>query len=261
MIKPMRDSKKTAFRCAKKVILVASGKGGVGKSTVTTNLAVLLSQKYRVGILDADIYGPSVAFMLGCKSKIEMNSNGFFVPHKSFGVKFVSVGSMLQSDSPAIWRGPMATKLIKDLLVKTNWGDLDYLIIDTPPGTGDIHITLCQDFAIDGVVLVTTAQKVSLCDVKRSFYMFKKLNVGVIGIAENMSYKKGDNDVRQYILGAQKNTDEFVHQTGLDVIARLPISTQISESCDLSIPAVLDLNIASFYTDIVDSVVKKCPCS
>lgn len=233
------------------IIIVASGKGGVGKSSVATNLAVLLGRDFNVGLLDADIYGPSISFMLGAKSKIQMNDQEKFVPHEKFGIKFISIGSMVDENSPAIWRGPMLIKMLYNFLLKTEWGELDYLIIDTPPGTGDIHLTLCTEFSISSVILVTTAQRLAMLDVKKAFYMFKKLCVPVLGIVENMSYQI---DIGNYILGNKKNTEIFASELGTKIIAKIPFIRQISESFDNSIPAVLDLNIAKFYNQLTDAI-------
>lgn len=174
----------------KKIILVASGKGGVGKSSIASNLAVMLAQNnFKIGLLDADIYGPSVAFMLGMRDKILMNASGKFIPHQKYGIKFISMDSFIGPEGAAMWRGPMVTKMLYNFLVKTDWGALDYLILDSPPGTGDIYISLATNFLIDCSILVTTSQKIAMLDVKKVFYMLKKLEIPILGIVENMSYK------------------------------------------------------------------------
>jgi ATP-binding protein involved in chromosome partitioning len=182
-----------------------------------------------------------------------MNDQEQFIPHTKFGIKFISMGSMIDQNSPTIWRGPMLIKMLYNFLLKTDWGELDYLIIDTPPGTGDIHLTLCTEFNISCAILVTTAQKVAMMDVRKAFYMFEKLKVNVLGIVENMSYQI-ENNSENYLMGKKENTENFAQELGTKVIARIPFMKQISESFDNSIPAVLDLNIAKFYNRIIDIV-------
>ncbi|ABD45987.1 Mrp/NBP35 family ATP-binding protein [Neorickettsia sennetsu] len=237
-----------------KTIIIASGKGGVGKSTVALNLAVLLARRFKTGLIDADIYGPSLSFMLGTKTKITMTERETLVPVEKFGLKYVSVGAMAEPGAPILWRGPMLSKILRTFLTNTEWGELDYLVIDTPPGTGDVHITLCSDFNVDGAVLVTTAQRVSIQDVSRACEMFRKLKILVLGVIENMSCSNLYKD-EQYIIGNAENTREFSKAFSIPVLGRVPFLRQISYSCDNSIPAVLDAEITTIYKPILDELL------
>ena len=174
----------------KKIIVVASGKGGVGKSTVAVNLSIslALSKSLRVGLLDADIYGPSIPKMLNIKEKPTASKNKKMLPYNNFNIKSMSIGNMIPENSAVIWRGAMATSAIRQMFNDVEWGDLDFLIIDLPPGTGDIQLSLCQNLKIDGAVIVSTPQQVALLDVKKAINMFKKVNVPILGLIQNMSY-------------------------------------------------------------------------
>lgn len=170
-------------------VAVASGKGGVGKSTVTTNLAVALAQRgYRVGLLDADIYGPSQQMMLGLEGRPLVGDDEKIEPMERFGVKTISLGMITDPDTPVIWRGPMVMKALEQFLVDVRWGDLDFLLIDMPPGTGDAQLTITQKVSLNGAVIVTTPQDVALIDARKGLAMFRKVNVPVLGIIENMSF-------------------------------------------------------------------------
>jgi len=177
----------------KRLVAVGSGKGGVGKSTVSANLALALSKLgYKVGLLDADVYGPSVPTLLGLKGqRITVNEKNRLVPAEKEGIKVLSIGFMLPSeDTPVIWRGPMLMKALTEFLFNTEWGELDYLVMDLPPGTGDVQITLAQNVHLDGALVVTTPQDVALADVKKAVNMFKEVNIPVLGVVENMAYFK-----------------------------------------------------------------------
>ena len=185
----------------KDIIVVASGKGGVGKSTISVNLAVSLSKKkLKIGLLDADIYGPSIPKMLGIHSKPNVSDNKKILPYEKFGIKSMSIGNMIPQDGSVIWRGAMASNAIRQLVNDVDWGDLDYLLIDLPPGTGDIQLSLCQNFSISGAVIVSTPQEISLLDVRKAINMFKKVNVKIIGMIQNMSYFE-DSGKKNYIFG------------------------------------------------------------
>ena len=170
----------------KKIIAIGSAKGGVGKSTIAVNIASQLSKKNKVGFLDLDIYGPSLPLMIGSNTVPEIIDQKL-IPIKKYNMSLMSFGFLNQADSPAIWRGPMVAKLTNQFFDNVDWGELDYLIIDLPPGTGDIQLTLCQKMSLDGVVMVTTPQELSLLDVRKGSEMFKKVNVPILGIVENMS--------------------------------------------------------------------------
>ena len=172
----------------KNIIAIASGKGGVGKSTTTVNLALALAAEgAKVGILDADIYGPSIPTMLGLRGKPDSQDGKFFLPKISFGIQTISIGYLVDPDQAVIWRGPMATGALQQLLTQTLWDDLDYLMIDLPPGTGDIQLTLAQHIPVSGAVIVTTPQDIALLDAQRGLAMFEKVNVPILGLVENMS--------------------------------------------------------------------------
>ena len=169
----------------KNIIVIGSGKGGVGKSTVTVNLAISLAKKnLNIGLLDADIYGPSIPKMLGIKEKPGVTENKKIIPYLKYGIKSISIGNMIPDNGAVIWRGAMASSAIKQLFNDVDWGDLDYLLVDLPPGTGDIQLSLCQSFTLKGAVVVSTPQEVSLIDVRKSINMFKKVNVPILGIIQ-----------------------------------------------------------------------------
>ncbi|AHX11763.1 cobQ/CobB/MinD/ParA nucleotide binding domain protein [Neorickettsia helminthoeca str. Oregon] len=245
---------KKAITNVSKLLLVASGKGGVGKSTIALNLAVLLAQRSRVGLIDADIHGPSLSFMLGADVRVSMSETEKLIPLEKFGLKYISMGAMVDADAPIIWRGPMLSKILHNFLLNTLWNELDYLIVDTPPGTGDVHITLCNEFYPDGVILVTTAQKVALKDVARANAMFRKLGAPVLGIVENMSYMDSITG-EKYIIGEKRNVTEFASSVSMLVLGRVPFISQISHSGDSAVPPVLDPEIASIYNPIVEQIL------
>ena len=220
----------------KNFIVVASGKGGVGKSTVSLNLAIALARfkNLNVGLLDADIYGPSIPKMLGIKEKPNLSKSKKMLPYAKFSIKAMSVGNMVPEDKAIIWRGPMASGAIKQLLNDVEWGNLDYLIIDLPPGTGDIHLSLCQSLMITGAVLVSTPQEISLIDVRKAINMLKKVNVPILGVIQNMSYFE-INKKKTFVFGKNGALDESKKQN-LRFLAEIPIFPEISAASDLGIP-------------------------
>jgi ATP-binding protein involved in chromosome partitioning len=231
----------------KNIIAIASGKGGVGKSTVTTNLAVALAQAgAKVGLIDADIYGPSIPVMFNCEREQPqvkvVNGKNLILPLEHYGVKLMSIGFLAPSDSAIVWRGPMASSALKQFISDTVWGDLDYLLIDLPPGTSDIHLTLVQTVPVTGAVIVTTPQKVALADATKGLAMFRQpqINVPVLGVVENMAYFTPDElpDNKYYIFGKDggKNLAEK-HQVPL--LGQIPLVQSIRESGDSGLPAAL----------------------
>lgn len=211
----------------KRVIAVASGKGGVGKSTVSVNLACGLRHLgAKVGLLDVDIYGPSIPLMMGIKDRPTVNEASKLVPPEAHGVKLMSMGFLLEDDQPVIWRGPMIQKTIQQFIHSVDWGDLDYLLVDLPPGTGDAQLSLCQTVPIDGGVIVTTPQEASLGIVRKGIAMFEKVNVPILGIVENMSYFITPNGERVEIFGHGGGRSEAERQ-GIKFLGEVPIFTEI----------------------------------
>lgn len=238
----------------KNVIAVASGKGGVGKSTTAVNLALALRDEgAKVGLLDADIYGPSVPLLLNVSGRPDSSDGKTMEPMLGHGLKASSIGFLVKADSPAIWRGPMVTQALEQLLRKTNWGELDYLIVDMPPGTGDIALTLAQRVPVTGALIVTTPQDIALIDARKGLRMFEKVEVPVVGVVENMSvhicsqcghieHLFGDG-------GAQRMADEFA----VPCLGQLPLTLAIRENADAGCPTVVaspDSEEARLYREI-----------
>jgi ATP-binding protein involved in chromosome partitioning len=225
----------------KNVIAVASGKGGVGKSTTSVNLAVALSQTgARVGLLDADIYGPNVPLMMGIKEKPEVTgSNGAIEPVVRFGIKLVSIGFFLDESKPVIWRGPMVHGAIQQFLRDFQWGSLDYLVIDLPPGTGDAPLSLSQLIPLSGVVIVTTPQDVALQDVAKGMAMFKQLEVPVIGVIENMSYFICPNCSEKHELFGRGGGERIARAFGAPFLGQVPLQPNVRMGGDEGQPVVI----------------------
>jgi ATP-binding protein involved in chromosome partitioning len=235
----------------KNIIAVASGKGGVGKSTVTCNLAVALAKSgAKVGVIDADIFGPSIPTMFNCEHEqpniIQKDGKNYIIPIEQYGVKIISIGFLTPSDNAVVWRGPMASSALKQFITDAEWGNLDYLLIDLPPGTSDIHLTLVQTVPVTGAIIVTTPQKVALSDAIKGLAMFKQpqINVPVLGVVENMAYFTPEElpDNKYYIFGkdgAQKLADKF----DVPILGQIPLVQSIRESGDNGYPVVLKENI------------------
>lgn len=220
-------------------ILVGSGKGGVGKSTVSVNLAIALAKSgYKVGLLDADFYGPSVAMMFGIKEEPEVNEKEKLIPIEKHGVKVMSLGFLLEDDTPVIWRGPILMKALTQFLEDVEWGDLDFLLIDLPPGTGDIQLSLAQNVKVKGAIAVTTPQDVALLDVKKAVSMFEKLNIPVMGVIENMSYFVCHNCGTKHFIFSGNQTDTG-DKLGIPVLGKIPIDTAIREGGDKGLPVIV----------------------
>ena len=247
------------------ILAIASGKGGVGKSTVSVNLALSLKEQgLKVGLLDADIYGPSIPLMLGTVGqKPSTPDNKTFNPIVTLGIELMSIGYIVLKDEATIWRGPMMSKAIEQLLFQTNWSNLDYLIIDLPPGTGDAQLTLSQKAGLTAAVLVSTPQQVSLIDVKKSLEAFRKLSIPLIGLVENMSYFICDEcGSKHHILGGN-NTEKFTIENDVLLLGQIPIHPKFSEGGDNGQPVILnseDQLLIKIYHDIaskIDSEVRK----
>ncbi len=245
----------------KNVIAIASGKGGVGKSTTAVNLALALAAEgARVGILDADIYGPSQPMMLGISGRPESADGQTMEPMENHGVQVMSIGFLVDDDQAMIWRGPMATQALDQLLRQTNWADLDYLLVDMPPGTGDIALTLSQRVPLTGAVIVTTPQDIALIDARKGLSMFQKVGVPILGIVENMAvYCCPNCGHTEHIFGADGGK-KMAAQHEVDYLGALPLTMQIRAQSDAGTPTVVadpDGEIAGIYKQVARTVAVK----
>jgi ATP-binding protein involved in chromosome partitioning len=242
----------------KNIIAVASGKGGVGKSTTAVNLALALAAEgASVGMLDADIYGPSLPMMLGISGRPESPDNQSMNPLVGHGIQANSIGFLIEQDNPMVWRGPMVTSALEQLLRQTNWKDLDYLVVDMPPGTGDIQLTLSQKVPVTGAVIVTTPQDIALLDAKKGLKMFEKVGIPILGIVENMSTHVCSNcGHEEHIFGAGGG-DRMAKEYGVDMLGHLPLDIAIRERTDTGRPTVVsdpDGKLAATYKEIARKV-------
>jgi len=249
----------------KNIVAIASGKGGVGKSTVTANLAVALAEMgFAVGVVDADIYGPSMHIMFDAVNEkpvsIEVDGTNKMQPIRSYGVKLLSIGFFAQADQAVVWRGPMATKALNQLIMDSHWGELDFLLIDLPPGTGDIHLSLVQAVPVTGGVIVSTPQNIALSDARKGVAMFKMpaINVPVLGMVENMAYFTPDElpDHKYYIFG-QSGARNLAEEMDVPFLGEIPLVQSIREAADVGRPAVLqgDSPAAQAYIELARNVV------
>lgn len=267
--KPRRREQESSTTNICRIIAVASGKGGVGKSTVTANLAVALRQRgYNVGILDADIYGPSQTKMFGVEGFIpeaerDEAGNEYIIPAQSLGIKLMSIGFFIRPTDALMWRGGMAVNALHQLIHQTKWGALDYLLIDLPPGTGDIHLSLINELKLSGAVIVSTPQGVAVADVVRGVEMFRheQVNVPVLGVVENMAWFTPEElpNNRYYIFG-QGGAKRYAEEAGIDLLGQVPIIQSIMECSEQGRPAAgIDSRVEEFYSDIAEKVVEKLP--
>ncbi len=245
----------------KNTIAVASGKGGVGKSTTAVNLALALRDEgATVGLLDADIYGPSLPRMMGCLGRPDSRDGKSMEPKESFGIQTISIGHLIEEDTPMIWRGPMATSALEQLLRETNWRDVDYLVIDLPPGTGDIQLTLCQKVPLSGALIVTTPQDIALLDARKGLKMFEKVDVPVLGIIENMSVHICSNcGHAEHIFGAGGGAS-MAAQFHVDLLGSLPLDIRIREGVDNGLPTVAtapDAPSTTAYREVARRITTK----
>jgi len=237
----------------KNIIAVVSGKGGVGKSTVAANLALALSQGgAKVGLMDADIYGPSVPIMFGVRGErpmmIEIGDKGMIAPLERYGIKLISIGLLVDEKNAVVWRGPMASSAIRQFVTDVYWGELDYLVIDMPPGTGDIHLTLVQTVPVTGAVIVTTPQDVALADAKKAIAMFgqSQINVPIIGLVENMSYfTPAELPNNKYYIFGKEGGKRLADEYDIPLLGQIPIVQSIREGGDEGIPVMMSDNDTS----------------
>lgn len=250
----------------KNIIAIASGKGGVGKSTVAANLAVTLAQmNFKVGLLDADIYGPSVPTMFdteGAKPiSVEQNGKNLMKPIESYGVQLLSIGYFSGANQAVVWRGPMASKALNQMLRDAAWGELDFLLIDLPPGTGDIHLSIIQEVPVTGAVIVSTPQHVALADVKKGIAMFQmeSINIPVLGLIENMAYFTPEElpENKYYIFGKQ-GAQFMAEDLGIPILGEIPLVQSIREAGDVGRPAALIENspIAEIYKETAKKMIE-----
>ena len=249
-----------ALANVKNVIAVASGKGGVGKSTTAANLALaLMREGAKVGILDADIYGPSQGIMFGIAegTRPEIREQKWFVPLKAHGVEVMSMAFLTDENTPVVWRGPMVSGALIQLITQTAWGDLDYLVVDMPPGTGDIQLTLAQKVPVSGAVIVTTPQDLALLDAKKGVEMFRKVNIPVLGVVENMAVHICSNCGHAEHLFGEGGGEKLAAQFGVDLLASLPLSMAIRMQSDGGKPTTIadpESQIAMIYQEIARNV-------
>ena len=253
-----KNFKKNPIKGTKFTIMVSSAKGGVGKSTFAINLTFALQKKgKKVGLLDADIHGPSLPKMIGLNNKPKTDGK-FLFPLEKYGAQFMSLGFLVDEKTPMIWRGPMVISAIKTLTEKVAWKDLDYLIVDMPPGTGDTQLTFAQDVKIDGAIIVSTPQELALMDVQRGIQMFDKTKIKIVGLVDNMSFFKSDDGKKHNIFGdggVEKTAKEF----NKNFLGKIPISTKLRESADLGLPLAYKEpgnEISKIFFDIADKVMQ-----
>jgi ATP-binding protein involved in chromosome partitioning len=245
----------------KNIVAVASGKGGVGKSTTAVNLALALAAEgAAVGILDADIYGPSQPMMMGIEGRPESADGKTMEPLENYGVQVISIGFLIDADNPMIWRGPMATQALEQLLRQTNWSELDYLIVDMPPGTGDIALTLSQRVPLTGAVIVTTPQDIALLDARKGIKMFEKVGVPILGIVENMAVHVCEKCGHVEHIFGEDGGKRMAAEYGIDYLGALPLNLSIRVQADAGRPTVVsdpDGEIAGLYKSVARQVAVK----
>lgn len=245
----------------KNIIAVASGKGGVGKSTTAINLALALQKEGAcVGILDADVYGPSLPCMLGSQEKPALDTQNRLIPIKPYGLQAMSMGYLIEKEAPMVWRGPMVSRALEQMLGETAWENIDYLIVDLPPGTGDIQLTLAQKIPVTGAVIVTTPQEVALQDAKKALLMFQKLGISVLGVIENMGLHVCSSCGHEEHIFGVGGGEKMAKQYGLPLLGQLPLDAQIQAQADSGKPSVIfesSGKIADLYTEIARRVTAK----
>ena len=245
----------------KNIIAIASGKGGVGKSTTAVNLAIALAKKgAKTGLLDADIYGPSQPLMLGVTTRPDVKGQKTLHPVLAHGVQSMSIGYLIDETAPMIWRGPMVSMALQQLLHDTHWDNLDYLIIDLPPGTGDIQLTLAQKIPVTAAIIVTTPQDLALLDARRAYEMFRKVHVPVLGIIENMSIHVCSQCGHQEHIFGEGGGQQLAEKYGVELLGSLPLDIKIRQQTDSGNPTVVaepDSAIAHRYHNIAQQIIEK----
>lgn len=244
----------------KNTIAIASGKGGVGKSTIAVNIAAALAKDgAKVGLIDADIYGPSIPLMLGVKerpSMIPVGAENKMLPIEKYGIKLMSIGFLIDDETPVIWRGPMASGAVKQFMSDVEWYELDYLLFDMPPGTGDIQLTLCQTIPLSGAVIVTTPQEVSVADARKALNMFSKVNVPILGVVENMSYFIAPDTGVKYDIFGSNGGKSLAEENKTAFLGGIPIDQRLRIGSDTGVPVIYD-NPTSEHAEIIFNISRK----
>jgi ATP-binding protein involved in chromosome partitioning len=267
----MRTDNKAVLAGVKNIIAVVSGKGGVGKSTVAANLALAISKSgAKVGLMDADIYGPSVPIMFGVRGQrpmmVEIGGKGLIAPLERYGIKLISIGLLVDEKSAVVWRGPMASSAIRQFITDVYWDELDYLVVDMPPGTGDIHLTLMQTVPVTGAVIVTTPQDVALADAKKGIAMFgqAQMNIPVIGLVENMSYFiPAELPNNKYYIFGKEGGKRLADEYDIPFLGQIPLVQSIREGGDTGVPVMMSDDIITkkafegFADQVVRSIAKR----
>ena len=246
------------LRKVKNIVGIFSAKGGVGKSAISLQIALALRDKgFSVGLVDADIYGPSQPIMLGSSAgELKLSKAQVIEPLTKEGIKFISMGLISGENMPVIWRGPMVSGAVMQLLSQTEWGELDYLIVDTPPGTGDIQLTISQKIDVTGALIITTPQELSLLDVKRGVNMFRKVNLPIIGVVENMSYFLCPSDGEKYAIFGQGGGEKESARLGVPLIGQIPIEMQTREAGDSGNPIALgESETAKEFKNVAEKII------
>ena len=256
--------KKTMIKNIKNIIAISSGKGGVGKSTIASNLAVGLGNMgAKTGLIDADIFGPSIPTMFNCENEQptikKSKEKNIIIPIEQYGIKLLSMGLLIPNNKAVVWRGPMASSAMKQLILDVEWGELDYLIVDLPPGTSDIHITLSQSFPVTGTVIISTPQKISTNDAEKAISMYnqEQTNIPIIGLIENMSYFIDDNNKKNYLFG-KDGGKKLCNKFSIDFIGKIPLDKRISDGSDLGYPIILKENkISDIFKTLSQNIARK----
>ena len=253
-----KNFEKNPIKGTKFTLMISSAKGGVGKSTFAINLTFALQKLgKKVGFLDADIYGPSLPKMIGLNEKPQSDGK-FLFPLEKYGAQFMSLGFLVDEKTPMIWRGPMVISAIKTLTEKVSWKNLDFLIIDMPPGTGDTQLTFAQDVKIDGAIIVSTPQELALMDVQRGIRMFDKTKIKILGLIDNMSFFKGD-DGKKYAIFGEGGVERIAKEFEKKFLGKVPINTNLRESADLGLPLTYkepDHEVSKIFSEIAKKITE-----